>query len=289
MTDEELRAADGFALAAFHVLASKANPILERLLKERGVADFKELTRAQAGEVLKASLMEAAVLNMPGLDLNALRRAVTAITDDTFTSAMGRLLAKRGEGHAAFDPAQGEDHAIVLAGWGVPVAPLDRRSGKIIGPVARNAGEAAKVFGRFKTAFVGYQPAAAPYHLMVTDCFNTMLLIINRHPGMAAFREALTRVGAPMPTGRAEPFKHAAIVAPKSPHDRVETFALEDPSPHSGSVMMTTGWLEDGEHMGVPQEWLPFPRRVITEALHRADLAAFLASDPADDKPPTVN
>src|SRR4051812_25930865 len=160
-----------FADAAFNQAAAVAGPVLDRKLAERGVA-IETLPQTEQLELLKSSLAEATAGQALDADQNRLQLILHALTDRRFIGAVGRLRAARCG--SAFDLAQGKDAAIVLAGAGLMVVPMDKRTGEVIGPRASGIDEADAVFSNAKTAWVGYAPAEARFYTLVTDCLRTL-------------------------------------------------------------------------------------------------------------------
>jgi hypothetical protein len=54
----------------------------------------------------------------------------------------------------------------------------------------------------------------------------------------------------------------------RQPGDKIETLAIEDDDPNSGSIMLQAGWIEDSEPAGVPNEGiLPIPAQLVRKLI----------------------
>lgn len=275
---------DAFALGMFGELAKRAEPILEAKLRAAGVTDLRILPRGEAGRMLKESLLEAAAAHFPDVSVPHLRRAADAVFDVDWMDAFGRVRQDLEKDRTAFDVAIGPDVAVVLAGVGLDVIPLDKRTMTPIGTPTRDFRQAATTFGRLKTAFVGYDSAGAPFYAVLTDCVNTMNDVIRNDSRFAHVRQAADRVSydyrrAPMP------FQHAALVIPREAADRFETVVLEDPRLDRGSVMFLAGWRdEDGSAHGTPNDgFFAIPKQLVDAILRNPAMFGWLN---APDGPP---
>lgn len=259
-------AEDAFAQAMFARLAGKAEPLLQKKLDALGVNDFRALSREEAKRLWRESLLEATALYAPEADHEGMRRAAAAFTSDRFIAALSKERPRALE-FGAFDAAVGIDAAIILAAFGLPVMPLDRKTHRPIGNVAHSIEEAELIFGRAKTAVVGYEPARAPFFLVVTDCVNTLSRRLTTDPRFAAAKALMTRDGGTIAPPMAQSFKHGAIMIARLPGDELETLVVEDPSPQAGSIMLLGGWMEGEEVHGTPVASVMVPRRLLTELL----------------------
>lgn len=255
-----------FAEAAFKSMAAAADPILARRLGEIG-QPMESLSRAQRFELLKASMIEAAASQNPHADFDQMRRVFDLMADSRFTDALGRL--RKVPYGGAFHPAYGVDAALVLAGAGLPVLPLDRKTGRPIGPIADGLDDAERIFAKAKTAMVGYASAKAPFYLLATDCVIDAHARVTQDPAFSALKAKLDGPAAPPDTPR---FRHGLMLFARDEADRIKTRVMEDADPNRGSVMLLAGWMEDTEPQGVSNDgFVPVPEQLV----HK------LISDPA--------
>ncbi len=275
-----------FAEAMFNQVAVAASPILERMLKEKG-CDFEALSRVEQTELLKAAFVQATVIKNPFADFDSVRRVFDCLGDVRFTGALSRLRAQ--PYGTAFDPSIGLDAAIVLAGAGLEVFPLDKKNGQRIGKEATSIDQAERVFSRAKTAWVGYNPSTAPFYVAVTDCMITMYEILKTDP---RFSELKARIdaGGTFPTPPKVPkFRHGLVFFARQPGDMIETLAIEDPNPDRGSIMLLAGWVENGRPAGVPNEGaIPVPAQLVRNLIQDPRVLQWLAR-PVGGLIPTVH
>lgn len=276
-----------FAMGMFSELAARAEPILQAKVAASSVSDFKDLGRDIAGAMLKDSLIEAATGHFIGLDLDGFRRGVDAFFDAGWLAAWGRVMSRLDEPRSAFDLATGPDIAMVLAGVGLAVVPLDKKTMRPIGVPTRDWREAAKTFGRVKTAYVGYNTAKAPFYALLTDCMNTMNYAVQNDARLAHARNAVARTGYGF-QGVPSPFQHSTLLVPRDEGDQFETLVIEDPRLDRGSVMFLAGWQEDGETHGTTNDgFFAVPLQVVHAILNNPAFFAWV--NPGSGKPSSVH
>jgi len=264
-----------FVEAAFARVAASATPILERQLAELGLP-MEALPRAQQFELLKVSMIEATAGQNPNADFDQMRRIFDLMADTRFTSAFSRLRAAPYEG--AFGLAQGIDAAIVLTGANLPIAPLDRKTGRIIGPLIKGIDGAERIFSKVKTAMVGYAPAQASFYLLTTDCMLTAYDLIQHDPFFAPLKTTLTGPNGFPIAPNVPKFRHGMIFAARQDGDRLETRAIEDANPNRGSIMLYAGWMEDDDHKGVPNDGiLPVPAQLLRKLVEDPSVLQWLS------------
>jgi len=116
-----------FADAAGAILMKMAETRLTALLAEYGVADRRELPLSIQNEVLQRAVVGTAAANFPTANLEAVARGIESFAHPAFFPALERMwLATKG-GSDAFAMTRGVYAAVVLAGFGLPVAPFDWR------------------------------------------------------------------------------------------------------------------------------------------------------------------
>lgn len=283
--DKTRAAMDAFALGMFSEIAAHAEPLLAAKIQASGVDDFRKLGRDLAGAMLKDSLLEAAAAHFVGLDMVYFRRAVDAVFDPKWMDAFTRVRNSLESSRPAFDLAVGPDAAIVLAGVGVAVVPLDKKTMRPIGEVTNDWREAEVRFGKLKSAFVGYDTTQAPFYALVTDCLSSMNVLVQNDPRMAHARQAVVRTGYEFrPASKA--FQHSTLLVPRGREDKFEVVVLEDPRDDRGSVMFLAGWRdEDGEPAGAPNDgFFGMPLQVLHAILHNPAFLSWMQPD--DDAKP---
>lgn len=269
---------DAFALGVFSELATKADPILAAKIRASGVADFRALGPDICGAMLKDSLIEAAAAHFSGIDISSFRRAVDACFDPVWMAAWSRAKQALDDRHGAFDMAVGPDLAVVLAGIGLEVVPLDKKTMQPLGEPSSDWREVSATFGRLKTAFVGYDTTTAPFHALLTDSLNLMVAALNTEPMLSSAAALARRVGYEFEPSPAL-FQHAALLFPRDETDRFETVALDDPRPDRCTVMFLSGWRADGNACGAPNDgFMAIPLQVAHAILNNPAFFGWLGS-----------
>jgi hypothetical protein len=268
---------DPIAMAALGQVAQKAEPKLKAALAQYGVSSPDQLPQEVAGKIFQDVLMETAVESFPAAQLDALKHGLTAFHNPLFGPAFTRLKSRMESPSDAFAVASGVDAAIVLAGFGLPVAPFDRKKPQILAAPSNDIDEVAECFSRFKTAYVGYSPCDIPFYMLVTDCVQTMRPQIAGHPQLQAVKRVLERTGAELPQGPFPSFQHGIALIAREPGDAVSTFLLNNPNPHQGSVAFYAGWTAGGVRDGAPNDgFIPVPMQFLEAALQDPQIAMWI-------------
>jgi hypothetical protein len=160
--------------------------------------------------------------------------------------------------------------AVVLAGFGLPVAPFDLKAMRILAKPSNDIDTVQALFSADKGAYVGYRTCDAPFYLLLTDCVRTLLQLVPTHPTLSEVRELLARANGSLPPDPGMPFRSGMAIFGRQPGDTISTVALLDPHPARGSIMLYAGWQVDGEPFGAPNEgYVPVPgqllRAVVTD------------------------
>ena len=124
-------------------------------------------------KILRRALVEAAAVDFPCTDLAALSHDILSFMHPAFHAASKRI-GLSGKVTDVFEPARGVDSAVVLAGYGLPVAPYDLEPMCILAKPTNDIDAALALFSRDKTAFVGYDVCSAPLYLFMTNCCRTL-------------------------------------------------------------------------------------------------------------------
>jgi hypothetical protein len=269
---------DDFAGKAFDAFAAKAEPRFRAALAKHGVSDPLELPAEVAAEIFRKVLFETAALHMPEADLRGLDRLVRTHAHPLFVPAVQRARAQTQASRDAFAPAVGSDCAIVMAGYGLPVAPFDKREPRLLGELSNDIDVVAKQFTRFKTAFVGYSTCAAPFYVLLTDCIRTLRQRVSSDGRLQDVRRLIERSGMRWPPDDGVRFRHAGLVFLREAGDKIATVALLDHRPNQGSITLYAGWLEGDEPQGAPNGgYMPVPLRLVDDAIANPALASCLA------------
>ncbi|MGC2199362.1 MAG: hypothetical protein WA633_04320 [Stellaceae bacterium] len=89
--------------------------------------------------------------------------------------------------------------AVVLAGYGLPVAPFDLEEMRIRAKTSNDIDTVLDLFSRDKGAYVGYSTRLAPFYLLLTDCISTLRRLVPVHPRLSEVKELFARANQPLP------------------------------------------------------------------------------------------
>jgi hypothetical protein len=247
---------DEFGRAAFQELIKKTAPRLTAELASRGVSSPDELPLEVARKILEDVLVATSVAHFPTADASKLLMGLRTFTDPLFSQALERVCASASSRPDPFEPAVGFDAAIVLAGFGIPVAPLDKKSGKALGPASRNIGDVAAAFSKKKTALVGYPSQSVEFYVLASDCLRTLRRLVMSDPVFSDIKHLIERSGGKLPPDPGVDFRHFSVLIGRQKGDRIATMNYLDPRPSGGSTILLAGWEEDGVAYGVPDSGL---------------------------------
>ena len=268
-----------------HALADKAGALLiekadrrfDVLLAERGVSDPRKLPRHLQVDILRRAMLEAAVENFPTANLEALDHGARSFSHPAFAPAWERMrLATKG-GSDAFGMSRGVYAAVVLAGFGLPVAPFDLVTTRILAKPSNDIETVLELFSCDKGALVGYNTCTAPFYVLLTDCVQTMRRLVPTHPLLSEINLLVERSGASMPPDPGHSFRHSMALALRQPGDAISTVGLLDPNPAGGSIMLYAGWQIDGAPYGAPNDgYMPVPTQLLRAVVNDPEVASWL-------------
>jgi hypothetical protein len=95
--------------------------------------------------------------------------------------------------------ARGIHAAVVLAGWGLPIAPFDLNAMRIKATPSNDIDVVQQMFSTEKGAYVGYNTCDAPFYVLLTDCVDTLRQLVPIHPSLAELRQLFARGGDSLP------------------------------------------------------------------------------------------
>jgi hypothetical protein len=221
--------------------------------------------------------MATAAESCPDARRDVLQHGMTAFRHPLFGPAFSRLKAGLDLPTDAFAFATGPDAAIVLAAFGLPVAPFDRKTPRILANPSNDIDVVARNFARWKTAYVCYSPCDIPFYMLLTDCVRTAPAQITAHPHLREAKQLLERAGMELPKGPFPAFKHGIVLIPREPGDTISTAFLRNPSAHEGSVALYAGWTINDKRDGAPNDgFLPVPMQFLEGALKDPQIAMWL-------------
>ncbi|MCA0013174.1 hypothetical protein LB561_23085 [Mesorhizobium sp. B292B1B] len=268
---------DSVALAAVQQAFEKAEPRLAAALAKHGVSSPQDLPPELAQRIFAEALMQTAVQHFPTAQLDALAHGWKAFAHPRFFPAFERVRKQLAAPFDAFAMATGMDPAVVLAGFGLPVAPFDRKSPRILAEPRNNIDVAADTFSKWKTAYVGYSPCDVPFYMLVTDCVLSAFEQIAARSELKEIKGLLERSGSVEGARPARRFQHGLILLPREPDDRISTIFLNNPNPREGSVGLYAGWSVNGLRDGAPNNgFVPVPVQFLRAALDDPQTAMWL-------------
>jgi hypothetical protein len=115
---------DVLAERASAIFFERAERRLEALLAEHGVSNPDELPRSLQWQLLQQACVEAAAANFQQTNLAMMRHQLSSFGHSAFLGAMDRMIVSSKFPRDAFEMATGIHAAVVLAGYGLPVAPF---------------------------------------------------------------------------------------------------------------------------------------------------------------------
>jgi hypothetical protein len=264
-------------------------PILKRKMRELGITDPKQLPHDVAVRTLIEASTEAALFNFPHANVAKLEHGLRSFTDALFAPAMDNVRKIVDRSTDAFDMCVGTDAALVMAAFGVAVAPLDKRTRTLLAEPSTDLKQVAASFAKLKTALVGYNTCEAQFYCLVTDSLSDLKTKLVTEPRLQPVASILGRIGDALPPANGRPFQHFAAVFARNPDDRFETFFLDDPRPTNGSVLFTAGWMDGSEPKGAPNDgYLVIPVALLRGAIEDPQLAFWL-TEPKDARRLTVH
>jgi hypothetical protein len=256
------------------ILFEKADRRLEALLTEHGASDPGELSRALQSQLLQRAILETAAADFPAANLEMLKHGFRSFTHSAFIAAMDRMrLACKSPGDA-FAMTRGIHAAVVLAGYGLPVAPFDLEAMRIVAKPSNDIDTVLALFSADKGAYVGYSTCFAPFYLLLTDCVRSLRRLVPANPRLSEVKVLFARANKSLPPDPGQSFMHGMTVMARQPGDAISTVGLFDPNPISGSVMLNAGWQVDGDSHGAPNEgYVPVPWQLLRAVVHDPRIA----------------
>lgn len=275
---------DVLAERASAIFFEKAERRLEALLAEHGVSNPDELPRALQWQLLQRASVEAAAASFPKANLAMMRHQLSSFGHPAFLEAMDRMIVSCKFPSDAFEMTRGLHAAVVLAGYGLPVAPFDLKASRIVAKPSNDIDTVLELFSHDKAAHVGYSTCEAPFYLLLTDCVRTLRRLLTVDPRLSAVKELFARTNKPLPPDPGGSFVHGSAIIARQSGDTISTVALLDPDPMGGgSVMLYAGWQLEGEPCGAPNDgYMPVPRQLLSAVVHDPAVAfSFWATDGA--------
>jgi hypothetical protein len=177
---------DVLADRASMILFEKIERRLEALLAKHGVSNPDELPPSLQWQLLQHASIEAAAANFPTANLAMMRHQLRSFGHSAFLAAMDRMIISCKYPSDAFEMTRGVHAAVVLAGYGLPVAPFDLAGMRIAATPSNDIDTVLELFYRDKGAYVGYSSCEAPFYLLLTDCIRSLRRRVKIDPRLSA-------------------------------------------------------------------------------------------------------
>lgn len=253
---------------------------LDRKLAERGVSDLGQLRRTEAEQLYRSALFEVAAKN-PTADLALLDRLVTALFRDDVMEALQRVRAEIANGYPPIRAAMGKDAALVLAFFGLPVAPLDLDTGDFLAPPSADFDQVAATFDAFPGATVAYSTCNAQFYVLFTECMNSLARMISEVSLGERVRALFERDNQPLPQANHQPLTRGCGIFRRYPGETVGSFIYGAERDDAGLVVLYAGWTENGQPKGaVPGGRKYVPLQLVELLLGSPDAHSFVRGDP---------
>jgi hypothetical protein len=199
---------DSLADKASEIFFAKAAPRLAALLKKYEVSDPSELSPVLQRQLLQSTVLETAAVNFPETNLEMVKHQFRSFLHSAFLSAMDRMMVSCRDQSDAFDMTRGIYAAVVLAGFGLPVAPFDLQATRILAKPSNDIDTVLDLFSRDKGAYVGYSTCEAPFYLLLTDCVRSMRHLVPADRRLSGVKKLFARSNKPLPPDPGENFVH---------------------------------------------------------------------------------
>lgn len=279
---------DELGMEVLETIAQQAEPILKRKLEGFGVTSPQELPSALSKEIFISAFREGAKIAFPDINPDKLTSALKAFSDDNFRQSH-KLMSSIEEPKDAFEPARGRSAAIVMAGFGLPVAPFDVSTGELLAPYSTDLETIRTAFGETDEYIVCYNSAEAEFYSLQTDCTKTLASKIKYNKAARPIRALFKRAHLEIPKAD-DKFVHYSLLFARKNGDQIPTLGLIEDAPDKGSIMLCAGWLnESGEIEGAPPKGrAAVPAGLVHKAARDPQFAYWL-TEPHDKEPFTVH
>ena len=266
---------DPLADKAGAILFEKIDQRLESLLAEHGVSDPGELGPTQMNEVFQRAIVEAAGC-FPNANIEQLAHGFRSFVHPAFMPAWDRVKSATATGGDPFALSSGVEAAVLLAGFGLAVAPFDFQHGILEKPT-NDIDIVLAMFSRRPDALVGYDTSGAPFYVLLTDCVRTLSKLLGTHTSLFDVRRLFARSGGSLPRDPGNAFVPGMVIFAREPSDMISTILIHDRKPDVGSLMLHAGWRVKDQAYGAPYDgYLPVPVALLRAVAYEPAVASSL-------------
>jgi len=258
-------------------LLGRAEARLNEKLAARGLTALNETSLDVQEQLVREAIIETA-FQVPGADLALLNSILDGVFRAELLDALRTILPGLSSPFEALDFASGADAALIMAFFGLPVAPMERGSGQITAPLSANLDQVAANFEATDADLVGYSTCEAPFYVLFTDCHDTVARMLRSEAKLDRIRTLFERDYLPLPEDRGTPFAHACWIFRRQTGDRVGGFMYMDPRDDWGSFFLFAGFMEGGQPKGGGDHGglKPVPRQLLKALLQAPDAHSFV-------------
>jgi hypothetical protein len=269
---------NAFAVSARAPLFERAEARFNSLLAERGASHPTEVSVAVGRQLFDRAVVETAAADFQGTDVECLARVIQSFTHPAFYPALERVRTETArlwdDPGNIFRSTTGADAAVVLAGFGLSVAPFDRKVTWILEQPSNDIDTVLSLFAHSrKNAVVGYSLYDAPFYVLLTNCIQALRQQLPISPELTEIRQLFNRTGAPLPQDPGRSFQSNMMLFAREPRDTISSEGRMDPKLSTPNIVLLAGWTRGGLHDG----YHPFPWELLDAVVFDAKAAHFLS------------
>jgi hypothetical protein len=264
---------------AIDAFSEHASARVGALFDKHGVTSVEELPYL-AKHQLRRALVETAAKHFPTKNAELLANYILSSLHPVFQAALSQLSCSLERACSVVEMARGVDSAVVLAGFGLPVAPFDAGESRIIGGPSNDIDTVLTLFEGNENALVGYNVCAAPFYLLVANSIYTLSHRILHDPDFSQIKLLVERErgGQLLPDPGLKQTCWLSLLK-RAPGDTIASVGVSDVDGKLKltPIMLFAGRQVNGQPYGAPNDgYLPVPgvllRRLIANP---ADSDAF--------------
>jgi hypothetical protein len=272
---------NAFADAARAPLFERAEARFNSFLAEKGASHPTDVSVAVGRRLFRRAVVETAAANFQGTDAECLVRASQPFTHPAFYPALERVRDAVALSYPdnIFRSATGVDAAVVLAGFGLPVAPFDPKVTEILEQPSNDIDTVLSLFAHSrKNAVVGYSLCDAPFYVLLTNCIQALRQQLPISPELTGIQQLFNRTGAPLPRDPGRPFEGCMMLVAREPGDTISSVGRMDPNISTPNIVLLAGWkLEGVPRGGLRDGYHPFPWELLDRVVFDTQAPRFLS------------
>jgi hypothetical protein len=276
---------NAFADSARAPLFERAEARFNSLLAEKGASHPTDVSVAVGRRLFSRAVVETAAANFQGTDAECLARGSQSFTHPAFYPALERVRCEvaiapvLGNRNSIFQSATGVDAAVVLAGFGLPVAPFDRKVSRILEQPSNDIDTILSLFAHSsKNAVIGYSLCDAPFYVVLTNCIQALRQQLPISPELSGILQLFENSGTPLPLDPGGRFISDMMLFAREPGDTISSVGRMDPNVATPNIVLLAGWKAEGvPHGGLHDGYHPFPWRLLDAVVFDTKTAYYLS------------